>query len=365
MQDNVRNKPEKLEQGLRGLLEMNMVSNQQRMHTEEARIEVERNRLRVEEHRLARGPLASGLRIRDFEGGSPLDYQAWQKQCQNVSRACGWMTQTTIDATLAALTGKAVRMDICVPSENPAHEAVAQATFDRRVQGDKENIREYSGALAMLWSGAYQREEEPWRLDLTMVVPDGKSRSHPPGHTSTRLIVRFITGLKEASVRLQVRNSETQGSGPIATFADAITHALTYKLNMDRVRQEEHYLRSGRAMTRPGFDQAPHPNVGKRTSSGAEPMEIGTVKKCSVHPSASHSNEECRSQQRTGTRQPRPTNRSYPHLVRCFGCGKQGHVKKDCLKEPKSVNAVDQYTQGSWLDEIEEASGDEEWCSGN
>jgi hypothetical protein len=66
----------------------------------------------VEEHQLAHGRLASGLRITDFEGGSPLDYQAWQKQCQNVSGACGWMTQATLDATLAALTGKAARMAI-------------------------------------------------------------------------------------------------------------------------------------------------------------------------------------------------------------------------------------------------------------
>lgn len=327
----------------------------------------------------------SGIKIREFNGETTHEFQDWLLHCQDTSRCGKWEGQDTIMMVLAALSGKASRMAASLPRDmqayesvdkfwaalkeifiSPAHVSVARAKFERRTQLPKENIREFQGNLKRLWCEAYGQEEEPWRFDTDMVVPTGKSRDHAAGETSRKLIDRFIFGLRDAEVHLKIHDSANTTTGkPILTYHDAVSRALEFKSNADRVRHDHQFQRSA---TGPGPAEFELPTPAskhiKQQPSASEPMDIGQVHTpCMLHPNTGHSNDDCRAQQHQRRKPPStrqgPSNRTY----RCYGCNQTGHLKKDCpKKKPNSANALLSSVPD---DPDKDISEDEEWISGN
>jgi hypothetical protein len=67
----------------------------------------------------------------------------------------------------------------------------------------------------------------------------------------------------------------------------------------------------------------------KQTSNGAS--KPGPGDSCTLHPSAQHTNAECRQQaQRTSTQNTAAKT--------CFSCGQAGHLKKDCTSNKNKRN---------------------------
>ncbi len=324
------------------------------------------------------------------------DFAVFERKIRNIQMDGYLGEQQIILGALQGLQGKAATMAMSMSNnidaypnglegflttlrlifKTPAHASMARTRFDSAMQKPTESIREYHGRLKGIWMDAYQEEEEPWRFTQPIVPPQGRHVADTPGLHSARLMEKFITGIRDTTVRGSVRDSVYM-KGPIETYTEALERAMQFQANAERLIIEAKRLKYGANMAErfsETYDQAP----ATKKKDESEPMELGNIrteKYCKFHKSTRHDTTECRAAKRQATadsetqpgakpktesqwsqrRSQDTTAKDRSASWRCFRCNEKGHGKKQCPlnkgQAKQGVNNIEEETD----------SGDEGW----
>ncbi len=332
-------------------------------------------------------------RITPFYGKPGESYAAFERHAKLICDNNGWPVKNAVMSVLSAMRDQASDITANMATAEgsyksvdeffvqlrklfvtPAFKQVAQAAFHTRVQKTDESVRIFHGRLAKMWWDAYGEEEEPWRLDPTAKVPEDRpnARDEIRGYKSWRLITQFVKGIRERGLRAALKN-RLVATGEIKNYTQALEMVLKIQVDRDELRMEDMTIKvCDQAPSFEEFDRPPEiqkkvVNNGNNTkrNDGVEPMEIGAL------------SSQPRIQQRGGNQwsgqgwhrargaggggqvqgqgarpkqqQAQPQKKQVRNLAgagsqqqpagketrSCYGCGKPGHLKRDCpfLKE--------------------------------
>lgn len=343
----------------------------------------------------ARAPRPPNVHIRPFRAVSDQEFYRWQRHLTCTAQLNRWEDGDTLLAALGAMEGHAADMtqNLSPALEayagldgflstlrgifiTPVYKDLAKAEFGKRIQGKGEDIKVFHSLLAALWKDAYQDEEEPWRGNAGLAVPAGQNRQEAPGFRNRRLMDQFLAGLRDFSLRTDVRNSMVINQ--IDDYQTLLERCLAFYANRERSHMDERRIRFGTSATPYSPQQMGMQHVVKGRMGGPEPMDIGAIPRqkpgspdeaCAIHKGATHTNTQCRNQKGT----PRPQGASYnapqrrqfnppprqpetgfrtvtprdgrgyerngrknePQGQTCYHCHKPGHWRYQCPERPK------------------------------
>ncbi len=224
-------------------------------------------------------------------------FSNFERQARLIAQMNGWSVTNTAIATLAAMRGAATGMtktmtvtegqfknvdefftELRKMFVNPAYKQVAQAIFTSRAQKAQENVREFHNNLAVLWWDAYGEEEEPWRIDPAVKVPEGRAMTEPKGFKSWRLINQFMRGLRDRTLRSAMKLL-IKSNGHITDYPSALERVMSIQADRQQLAVEDmHVKQCDNAPSFDEFDQAMvKTKPGKKAKDDEEPMEIGAL----------------------------------------------------------------------------------------
>lgn len=241
----------------------------------------------------------------------------------------------TLDALMDALRTRIV---------GQSYQTKARARFNERVQQPKETIPSFHISLQDLWNRAFAPEE---RL-----------------HNEATLTTAFIAGLRNREIQQHLCDN------PPENYNDACQRALRKEGICETIEHYQARIRNNGRLNLPKRPQQPQPHLPG--DNQVRPMEIGNVNRGRGYPVTPKSNKPKFVQKNN-----KKSQNSKPHVqkqnhakngkrppsanVKCYGCGKKGHIKKNC--RVRNVHALQ---QGS-ADDVETSehadgdSNDDEW----
>ncbi len=346
----------------------------------------------------AQGGRRLTLKAKDYSAapGGPT-YLQWERSIRAICQANDYTLQQTILATKASLTGVASDMAQNLSNDaaayasprhffealrrvfvSPANIRLAQADFEKRTQRLQESIRVYHALLLALYTEGWAKVDEAWRDDEDNDPPAPyENHQEPIGSRSTRLIERFISGLRDDELRLRMRDSVIDGQA-FDTYEAVLNRALAFMANRDQNEYDAKCIKTGGTRLHlKEFDTLVPQNRGFRQDRQDQPMELGAVgaggaaanakKWCTHHRVDTHSDAECYVQggrpqrkpgpiadadrprqgggQLAGRPDPRPVagpRAGAPRAARvdrdtakCDTCGGIGHFYRECPSKPR------------------------------
>ncbi len=327
------------------------------------------------------------------------NFLQWERHLRATARINQWTDDQTVMAAKAAMHGQASDLAQALPDTvrdcrecepagtleafygqlrklfvSPAHERLARAQFDNRVQGAKEPIRVFHGLLLALFKDGHAKIQEAWRDNLHMPVPAPYlNRREPVGSRSQMLIQHFISGLRDKVIRDRLLDQQVAQGHEFNSYTDVLAASLAYLGNVEQSEEDQRRIRQGGPRGRiREYDYL----KGVR-GDREEPMEIGALQDrrgggnaCRLHPEAAHTDQQCIVQRRkkaanagkgpvtsTQTFHAKPADGKKDRFVRktkvdrssatCRVCKGVGHFGNECPSSSRSqgttrqrVNAV-------------------------
>ena len=238
-----------------------------------------------------------------------------------------------------------------------SYQTKARARFNERIQQPKETIPAFHISLQDLWNRAFSPEER--------------------AHNQQTLVTAFIAGLRNREIQQYLCDN------PPENYDDACQRALRKEGIEETINHYQNRIRNNGRLNLPKRPQQPQPQLPG--DNQVRPMEIGNVNRGRGYPvtpkgnkpkyvqkngKKSHNSNSKSQKQNQSKNGKRPSSSS----IKCYGCGKKGHIKKNCRVRPvaalgngspegaEGVDHADDDSNDSW-GQADEAWNDDSWES--
>ncbi len=346
------------------------------------------------------------------KGKKKQDYQQWVTRFRSAVRLNAYTPEQVIGAAQYALIGEAADLAECLSFElgayagaddegrlnnffvalkelfqTPARAQIARTIMETRVQREDEDIHVFHSRLHRLWKDGWADTEEAWRNAAVPVPQDPYDNlAQRPGSRSRRLIEKFIAGVRQEDIRLEIRRYITSGHD-VTEYPEVLTLAVAFQSDKDRNAVDQRRITSGyHPKSYDDYINPPRRARQARQGDAGEPMDVGNLdlaavnggKWCTFHRTDQHEDRECRAQRSSGAdtgSRGRPNNpsarkpgegRSFPPsgsgasqkssggpggmrggkinrtTAKCGRCGGTGHFRRECPSAPGTLPALNQ-----------------------
>ena len=263
-----------------------------------------------------------------------VEFLRWLSHLKHCAHANNWNVQRTIDTALGSLDGVAADTTQAMVRTQDAYggnmetffialtkkfvsatfETVARTRFFTRRQEADESIEVYHGQLAALYEQAYARVDEPWRYQAGANPPDPWQANDPVGFRSGRLMEQFVAGIRNYTIKSQLRLSQTLIGIP-GTYDALLERVMSLEGHQEQNAYENKMMGRGRDNT---SANKPPPRRDEPMDIGALTRKVGELEKkysgqqrgrvgaagagganrgekwCTYHKVNSHDSKECR-----------------------------------------------------------------------
>jgi hypothetical protein len=274
-----------------------------------------------------------GVRLDTFSNHEGESYEQWAFHVEMSLQAKELHPPQSIYTILGALRGQALDIGRSLKEQithyssnqdfltalrslfvSPAHQHQARALFERRIQEKGESVKVFHGLLLQLFNDAFNDKER----------------------READIIDHFVSGLQDRNIRSKLHDLRVINMFP-ATYTKVLDICLYYMAEKEKIAIEDGRIRSGGYVSN-----------GRANRNTQEPMDINS---CKIHPSSTHTNDQCRqqskkkngqvktSQSKTNFNNNNNNSNSAKSNDKCYKCNKNGHWAKDCRSNIQTVRA--------------------------
>lgn len=203
-----------------------------------------------------------------------------------------------------------------------SYQTKARARFNERVQQPKETIPAFHISLQDLWNRAFSPEERV--------------------HNEATLVTAFIAGLRNKDIQRYLSDN------PPENYNDACQRALRKEGIEETLDHYQNRIKNNGRLNLPKKQYTAQGHL--QGDNQVRPMEIGNVNRGRGYPVTPKGNKpkyvqkngkKGQNSKAQNQRQNQPKNgkKASSSSIKCYGCGKKGHIKKNC--RVRNVHALD------------------------